>query len=151
MTIVENRKARFNYFIEDQIEAGIVLQGWEVKAIRAGRANIQESYVVSRGNEFFLTSCHISPLASTSTHFLPEPIRNRKLLLHSSQIIKLIAKVNQAGFTLVPLNFHYSKGHIKCEIGLAKGKKTFDKREVEKDRDWSRDQARIRRGDLKAL
>jgi SsrA-binding protein len=128
MSIIDNKKAFFDYFIEDRYEAGIVLQGWEVKAIRAGRANIKEAYVVVRDAELYLIGSHISPLPEASTHIYPEPTRTRKLLLHSAEINKLIGKSEQKGFTLVPLNLHYSKGRIKCEVGLAKGKKLYDKR-----------------------
>ncbi|SMC45822.1 SsrA-binding protein SmpB [Polynucleobacter kasalickyi] len=146
MSIIDNKKAFFDYFIEDRYEAGIVLQGWEVKAIRAGRANIKEAYVVIRDAELYLIGSHISPLPEASTHVYPEPTRTRKLLLHAAEISKLIGKAEQKGFTLVPLNLHYSKGRVKCEIGLAKGKKQFDKRETEKQRDWQREKAQISRG-----
>ena len=146
MSIIENKKAFFDYIIEDRIEAGLVLEGWEVKAIRAGRSNIKEAYVVIRNAELFLIGSHISPLPEASTHIYPDPIRTRKLLLHSEQINKLIGKSEQKGYTLVPLNLHYSKGRVKCEIGLAKGKKQFDKRQTEKERDWNREKAQISRG-----
>jgi SsrA-binding protein len=146
MSIIDNKKAFFDYFIEDRYEAGIVLQGWEVKAIRAGRANIKEAYVVIRDAELYLIGSHISPLPEASTHIYPEPTRTRKLLLHAAEISKLIGKAEQKGFTLVPLNLHYSKGRVKCEVGLAKGKKQFDKRETEKQRDWQREKAQISRG-----
>ena len=146
MSIIENKKAFFDYFIEDRIEAGLVLEGWEVKAIRAGRSNIKEAYVVIRNAELFLIGSHISPLPEASTHIHPDPVRPRKLLLHSEQINKLIGKSEQKGYTLVPLNLHYSKGRVKCEIGLAKGKKQFDKRQTEKERDWNREKAQISRG-----
>jgi SsrA-binding protein len=146
MSIIENKKAFFDYFIEDRIEAGLVLEGWEVKAIRAGRSNIKEAYVVIRNAELFLIGSHISPLPEASTHIHPDPVRTRKLLLHSEQINKLIGKSEQKGYTLVPLNLHYSKGRVKCEIGLAKGKKQFDKRQTEKERDWNREKAQISRG-----
>jgi SsrA-binding protein len=145
MTISENRKAFFDYSIEERYEAGLVLHGWEVKAIRAGRAQIKEGYVIIRNSELFLIGSHISPLSSASTHVLADPTRTRKLLLHSEQIKKLIGKVEQRGFTLVPLNLHYKDGRIKCEIGLAKGKKQHDKRETEKKRDWDREKARLMR------
>ncbi len=145
MSIVDNKKAFHDYFIEERYEAGIVLEGWEVKAIRAGRAQIKEAYVVVKKEEVWLVGCHISPLPTASTHIHPDPIRNRKLLLHAKEISKLIGKVQQAGFTLVPLNLHYTKGRIKLEIGLAKGKKQHDKRESEKQREWQRDKARIMR------
>ena len=146
MSIIENKKAFFDYIIEDRIEAGLVLEGWEDKAIRAGRSNIKEAYVVIRNAELFLIGSHISPLPEASTHIHPDPVRTRKLLLHSEQINKLIGKSEQKGYTLVPLNLHYSKGRVKCEIGLAKGKKQFDKRQTEKERDWNREKAQISRG-----
>jgi len=143
MTITDNKKAFHDYFIEERFEAGIVLEGWEVKAIRAGRTQLKEAYVIVRGGEIFLFGAHISPLATASTHIHPEAVRTRKLLLHASEISKLIAKVERAGFTLVPINLHFKGGRIKCEIGLAKGKKQFDKRETEKDRDWLREQQKL--------
>ncbi len=143
MSIVDNKKAFFDYFIEERYEAGMVLQGWEVKAIRAGRSQIKEAYVIVRNGEMFLLGAHISPLTTASTHIQPDPTRTRKLLLHSEEIKRLIGKVERAGYTLVPLNLHFSKGHIKCEVGLAKGKKQHDKRETEKDRDWQREQQNI--------
>ena len=146
MSIVENKKAFFDYFIEDRWEAGLVLEGWEVKAIRSGRGNIKEAYVVVRQAELYLIGCHISPLPEASTHIHPDPVRTRKLLLHSEEIHKLNGKTEQRGYTIVPLNLHYSRGRVKCEIGLAKGKKQFDKRQTEKDRDWVREKAQISRG-----
>ncbi|AUN95263.1 SsrA-binding protein [Pseudazoarcus pumilus] len=145
MSIIDNRKAFHDYFIEERFEAGMVLEGWEVKGIRAGRANIKEAYVVVRGGEIFLLGMHITPLASASTHVKPDPTRTRKLLLHAREIDKLIGKVERAGYALVPLDLHFSKGRIKATIGLAKGKKQFDKRETEKQRDWERDKARLMR------
>jgi SsrA-binding protein len=150
MSIIDNKKAFFDYFIEDRYEAGLALEGWEVKAIRAGRANIKEAYVVIRSAELFLIGCHISPLPTASTHIHPDPVRTRKLLLHAEEIKKLIGKTEQKGYTLVPLNLHYSKGRVKCEIGLAKGKKAHDKRETAKERDWQREKARIARGNLES-
>ena len=120
-------------------------RGWEVKAIRAGRANIKESYVVIRSGEVFLFGMHITALPEASTHVHPDPIRTRKLLLHENQINKLIGQVERAGYTLVPLNLHFTRGRIKLEIGLAKGKKQHDKRESEKERDWDREKARLMR------
>jgi SsrA-binding protein len=143
MTITENKKAFFDYHIEERYEAGIVLEGWEVKAIRANRAQIKEGYVVIRQAQLFLIGMHISPLLSASSHVHPDPVRTRKLLLHAEQIKRLIGKVEQRGFTLVPLNLHYSKGRVKCEIALAKGKKLFDKRQAAKDKDWQREKARL--------
>jgi len=148
MSIVDNKKAFFDYFIEERFEAGLALEGWEVKAIRAGRAQIKEAYIVIRKAELFLIGAHISPLSSTSTHVLADPTRTRKLLLNALEIRKLIGKVDQKGYTLVPVNLHFSKGNVKCEIGLAKGKKQHDKRATEKERDWEREKARIARGDL---
>ena len=145
MSIVDNRKAFHDYFIEERYEAGIVLEGWEVKAIRAGRGNIGEAYVIVRGEELFLIGAHVSPLPTASTHVKPDPTRTRKLLLHGEEIRRLIGKVEQRGYTLVPLDLHYSKGRVKLQIGLAKGKKQFDKRETEKERDWQREQQRLLR------
>jgi SsrA-binding protein len=145
MSIIDNKKAFHDYFIEERYEAGIVLEGWEVKAIRAGRVQLKEAYVVVKKEEVWLVGCHISPLPTASTHIHPDPTRSRKLLLHAAEIRKLIGKVQQAGFTLVPLNLHYTKGRVKLEIGLAKGKKLHDKRASEKDREWQRDKARLMR------
>ncbi|MCL2644748.1 MAG: SsrA-binding protein SmpB [Betaproteobacteria bacterium] len=145
MSIVQNRKARHDFFIEESFEAGLVLEGWEVKAIRAGRANIKEAYVITRGEELFIIGMHITPLASASTHMKADPTRTRKLLLHAKEIARLIGKVERAGFTLVPLDLHWCKGRVKVDIGLAKGKKLYDKREDEKKRDWDREKARLMR------
>ena len=135
MSIIANKKAFHDYFIEEKFEAGIALEGWEVKAIRAGRANIKESYILIRGGELFIFGMHITPLPEASTHVKPDPIRTRKLLLHSQQINRLIGQVERAGYTLMPLDLHYQRGRIKAEIGLAKGKKMHDKRDSEKERD----------------
>lgn len=148
MSIAENRKAFHDYFIEERHEAGLVLEGWEAKAIRAGRANLKESYVIVRGEEVFLIGSHISPLPTASTHIQPDPVRTRKLLLHAEEIHKLVAKVERAGYTLVPLNLHFSKGRIKLEIGLARGKKQYDKREAEKQREWTREKQRLMRAKI---
>lgn len=145
MSIIDNRKAYHDFFIEEKIEAGLVLEGWEVKAIRAGRANIKESYVLVRNGELFLLGMHITALISASTHVKPDPVRTRKLLLHAQQIDRLIGQVEREGYALIPLDLHYSKGRIKATIGLAKGKKQHDKREVEKKRDWDREKARLMR------
>ncbi|MEI7429564.1 MAG: SsrA-binding protein SmpB [Betaproteobacteria bacterium] len=145
MSIIANKKAFHDYFIEEKFEAGIVLEGWEVKAIRSGRANIKESYVVIRSVEVFLFGMHITPMPEASTHINPDPTRTRKLLLHAKQISKLIGQVERAGYTLIPLDLHFVRGRIKLEIGLAKGKKQHDKREAEKDRDWDREKARLMR------
>lgn len=139
MSIVDNKKAFHDYFIEERFEAGIVLEGWEVKSIRAGRINLKEAYVIVRKAEIFLFGAHISPLATASTHVNPDPVRTRKLLMHDFEISKLIGKVERAGYTLVPLNLHYTKGRIKCEVGLAKGKKLHDKRDTERQRDVQRE------------
>ena len=143
MTIVDNRKAFHDYFIEDRYEAGIVLQGWEVKAIRAGRVQLKEAYVIARDNEIYLFGAHISALNSTSAFDHPEAIRTRKLLLHAAEIKRLTSKVDQSGFTMVPVNLHWVQGRVKCEIALAKGKKEYDKRNTEKERDWQREHQKI--------
>jgi SsrA-binding protein len=139
MSIVDNRKAFHDYFIEERFEAGIVLEGWEVKSIRAGHVQLKEAYVIARNEEIFLFGSHISPLATASTHITPDPVRTRKLLLKAEEIKKLTAKVDRSGYTMVPLNLHFQKGRVKCEIGLAKGKKQHDKRESEKQRDTQRE------------
>ena len=143
MSIIDNRKAFHDYFIEDSYEAGIMLEGWEVKAIRDGRAQLKEAYVIIKNDEIFLFGAHISPLPTASTHINPDPVRTRKLLLHSTEIEKLIEKVERSGYTMVPLNLHYQRGRIKCEVGLAKGKKQHDKRDTDKARDWQREQQSI--------
>jgi SsrA-binding protein len=145
MSIVENRKAFHDYFIEERFEAGVVLEGWEVKAIRAGRVQLKEAYVIIRGEEAFIIGMHVSALPTASTHVHPDPTRSRKLLLHASELAKLIGKVEQRGHTLVPINLHFAKGRVKLEIGLAKGKKQHDKRAAEKEREWQREQQRIMR------
>lgn len=143
MSIIDNRKAFHDYFIEDRYEAGIMLEGWEVKAIRDGRAQLKEAYVIIKNGEIFLFGAHISPLPTASTHINPDPVRTRKLLLHSAEIEKLIEKVERSGYTMVPLNLHYQRGRVKCEVGLAKGKKQHDKRDADKTRDWQREQQSI--------
>jgi SsrA-binding protein len=145
MSIVQNKKAFHDYFIEERFEAGIALEGWEVKAIREGRAQLKEAYVIVSGGEIFLIGAHVSPLPTASTHIQPDPTRTRKLLLKAGEINKLIGAVERAGYTLVPLDMHYTRGRVKLEIGLAKGKKQFDKREAEKERDWKREQQRMLR------
>jgi len=145
--IAENRKARFDYFIEDRYETGLALQGWEVKALRAGRAQLTEGYVYIRDGDAFLIGAHIAPLPAASTHVTPDPVRTRKLLLHRNQLQHLIGAIERRGYTLVPLELYWKSGRAKLEVGLAKGKKQHDKRAVEKDRDWQRDKARVlRRG-----
>ncbi len=145
MSIVENKKAFHDYFIEDRYEAGLVLEGWEVKAIRAGRAQIKEAYVILKGAEPYVIGMHVSPLPTASTHVKPDPTRSRKLLLNAEEIRRLIGKVEQRGYTLVPLDLHYAKGRVKLQVGLAKGKKQYDKRDTEKERDWQREQQRLMR------
>lgn len=145
MSIVQNKKAFHDYFIEERYEAGIALEGWEVKAIRDGRVQLKEAYVIVSGGELFLIGAHISPLPTASTHIQPDPTRTRKLLLKAGEISKLIGAVERAGYTLVPLDMHYARGRVKLEIGLAKGKRQHDKREAEKDRDWKREQQRLLR------
>ena len=145
MSIVDNRKAFHDYFIEERYEAGIALEGWEVKSIRAGRANIAEAYVTVRGAELFLIGAHISPLPTASTHITPDPTRTRKLLLHAEEIRRLIGKVEQRGYTLVPINLHYGKGRIKLEIGLGRGKLKHDKRATEREKQWNREKQRLLR------
>jgi SsrA-binding protein len=143
MSIVDNKKAFFDYFIEERYEAGLVLEGWEVKAIRAGRAQLKEGYVVLQKGAFFLIGAHISALPAASTHVNPDPVRTRKLLLKQDEINKLIGKVEQRGYTLVPINLHYKGGRVKLDIGLAKGKKQHDKRATEKDRDAKREAQQV--------
>jgi SsrA-binding protein len=143
MSIIDNKKAFHDYFIEERFEAGMVLEGWEVKSIRGGRGQIKEAYVIVRNGEVFLFGAHISALPTASTHIHPDPVRTRKLLLHADEIKKLIGKVERAGYTLVPLNFHSKGGRIKCEIGLAKGKKQHDKRDTERERDGQREIAKV--------
>ena len=145
MSIADNKKAYHDYFIEEKFEAGIALEGWEVKAIRAGRVQLKEAYVVLRNEEVFIIGMHVSPLPTASTHIHPDPTRTRKLLLHAEEISKLIGKVERAGYALVPLDLHYAKGRIKASIGLARGKKQYDKRETEKKRDWEREKQRLMR------
>jgi SsrA-binding protein len=145
MSIVDNRKAYHDYFIEEKFEAGVALEGWEVKAVRAGRAQIREAYVVVKNGEILLLGAHFMPLATASTHVIADPTRTRKLLLHRREINRLVGQVERAGYTLVPLNLHYTKGRIKLDVGLAKGKKQYDKRAAVKEREWSREQQRLLR------
>ncbi len=141
--IAENRRARHDYFIEERFEAGLSLTGWEVKALRAGRGQLAESYVVVRNGEVFLQGAHFTPLNSASTHVITDPVRLRKLLLHRAEIDHLVGSVERAGYTIVPLELYWKGGRAKLRIGLAKGKKQHDKRASEKDRDWQRDRARL--------
>jgi SsrA-binding protein len=143
--IAENRRARFEYHIEERYEAGIVLQGWEIKAIRAGQVQLTDGYVVIRDGELSLIGCRINALRSASTHVQPEADRTKKLLMHKEEIKRLVGKVEQKGFTLVPLNLHYKDGRAKVEIALAKGKAEHDKRDTEKKRDWEREKGRLMR------
>ena len=145
MSIVDNKRAFHEYFIEERYEAGMALEGWEVKSIRAGRAQIKEAYVRVKGQQIILVGATISPLQTASTHIHPDPTRSRALLLHREEINKLIGKVEQKGYTLVPLNLHFVKGRIKLEVGLAKGKQLHDKREAVKERDWKIEQQRLMR------
>ena len=145
-TIVLNKKARHDFILEDRFEAGIVLEGWEVKSLRAGSAQIAESYVYIRGHEAWLIGAHFSPLKTASTHVKTEPTRSRKLLLHRQELDRLVGAVERKGYALVPLDLHWHKGRAKLNIGLAKGKKQHDKRAASKDRDWERQKARILKG-----
>ena len=142
-TIALNKKATHDYFIEQRFEAGLALEGWEVKSLRAGRVNIKESYVVVKNQEAWLLGCLITPLPTASTHIRPDPTRTRKLLLHRDELNKLIGLVERKGFTLVPTAMYWKRGRAKLEIGLAKGKKQHDKRATEKDRDWQREKERL--------
>ena len=145
MSIVQNRKALHDYFIEERYEAGLALQGWEVKSIRAGRAQLADAYVIIQGGELWLIGGNITPLATVSTHFVPDPGRTRKLLLRAEEIRRLIGKVQQRGYALVPLDLHYSKGRIKLELGLARGKLKHDKRAAEREKQWQRDKQKLLR------
>jgi SsrA-binding protein len=141
--IAENKKARFDYAIEETLEAGLALEGWEVKSLREGRAQLTESYVHLRNGQAWLLGAHITPLGTVSTHIHPDPTRTRKLLLHRHELDRLVGAVERKGYTLVPLNLHWSKGRAKLDIGIAKGKKMHDKRATVKERDWKRQKARI--------
>ncbi len=149
MSIVDNRKATHDYFIEDRYEAGLVLEGWEVKAIRAGHVQIRESYVIVRDGALWVIGMHISPLATVSTHIHPNATRTRKLLLKAAEINKLIGQVEQRGYTLVPLNLHYKGGRIKMDFGVGRGKKLHDKRDTSRDKDWAREKERIMKHDTR--
>ena len=148
--IADNKKAAFNYFFEERFEAGIVLEGWEVKSLREGKVQLTDGYVVVRNGELFIIGLQINPLGTASTHISPDKQRTKKLLMHKEEIKRLIGKVEQKGYTLVPLNLHFSKGNVKCEIGLARGKKQHDKRAATKEREWEVQKGRIARGDLNA-
>lgn len=142
-TIAQNKKARHDYTLETEFEAGLVLQGWEVKSLRAGKAQIRDSYVLLKNGEAFLFGALFTPLLSASTHIVPEQQRSRKLLLHSYELSRLIGAVERKGYTIVPLSLYWKKSRVKCKIALAKGKQQFDKRASEKERDWNREKARI--------
>ena len=142
-TIARNRVARHHYFIDDEIEVGLVLEGWEVKSLRNGSLQLKESYVMIKNGEIWLTGAHISPLNSASTHIKPNPTRNRKLLAHRNEIDRLVGMVERKGFTLIALTAYWSRGRAKLKLGIARGKKAHDKRASIKDRDWKRDKARI--------
>ncbi len=145
MSIAQNRKAFHDYFVEERYEAGLVLEGWEVKAIRAGRVQLGDGYVLVRNGALWLVGAHISPLPTVSTHFVPDPTRSRKLLMHVEEVQRLIGKVEQRGYTLIPLDMHYKKGRIKLEVALGRGKLKHDKRAAERDREWERDKQRLLR------
>ena len=142
-SIAQNKKARFDYFIEDRLEAGLALQGWEVKSMRAGKAQLTDSFVIFRDGEAFLLGSHVAPLNTVSTHVVAEPKRTRKLLMNRREIDRLIGLVERKGYTLIALELYWSKNRVKVAVGLAKGKKQHDKRDTEKDRDWKRDKARV--------
>ena len=144
-TIALNKKARHDYFIEEKFEAGIALEGWEVKSLRDGRAQLRDSHVFVKNGEAWITGINITPLPTVSTHFIPDPTRTRKLLLHKREINRLIGAVERKGYTLVPLAMYWKHGRAKLEVGLAKGKAMHDKRAVEKDRDWQRQKQRLLR------
>jgi SsrA-binding protein len=143
MSITQNRKAGHDYAIEERFEAGLVLEGWEVKSIRAGRAQINEAYVIVRDAALYLLNAHINALPTASTHIHPDPTRTRKLLMRAEEIRKLIGKVERAGYTLVPLDLHFTRGRVKLALGLAKGKRSFEKRAAEAEKDWKRQQNRL--------
>jgi SsrA-binding protein len=141
-SIAQNKKARFDYFIEDRVEAGLVLHGWEVKSMRAGKAQLTDSFVIFRDGEAWLLGSHVTPLNTVSTHVVAEPKRTRKLLMNRREIDRLVGLVDRKGYTLVALELYWSKNRVKVAVGLAKGKKQHDKRDTEKDRDWQRDKSR---------
>ena len=143
--IAENRRARYDYQVEERHEAGMVLTGWEIKAIRAGQVQLTDGYVMIKDGELYLIGCRINALRSASTHVNPEADRTKKLLMHKAEIRRLVGKVEQRGFTLVPMNLHYKEGRVKCEIALAKGKAEHDKRNATKDREWEREKGRLMR------
>ena len=143
MPIAQNRKAVYDYSIEERFEAGLALQGWEVKSVRAGRSQLNEAYVIIKEGELYLLNAHVGALPTTSTHERADPTRTRKLLMHAAEIRRLIGKVERAGYTLVPLDLHFARGRVKLALGLAKGKRQFEKRDAEQKRDWKREQSRL--------
>ncbi|PIE82784.1 MAG: SsrA-binding protein [Candidatus Contendobacter odensis] len=146
--IATNKKAYHDYFVEEHHEAGLALQGWEVKSLRAGRAHLKESYVLLRDGEAFLLGCHLTPLSSASTHVKPDPTRTRRLLLHKEEIARLVGSVERKGYALIPLALYWKRNRVKLDVGLARGKKEYDKRAAEKNRDWQRDKQRLMRENL---
>jgi SsrA-binding protein len=144
-SIALNKRARFDYFIEEKLEAGLALQGWEVKSLRAGKAQITEGYVIVKNGEAFLIGAHVTPLRTVSTHIVADPTRTRKLLLHRRELDRLVGAVERKGYTIVPLELYWKQGNVKLAIGLAKGKQSHDKRHSEKDRDWQREKSRLLR------
>jgi SsrA-binding protein len=144
-SIAQNKRARFDYFIEEKLEAGLALQGWEVKSLRAGKAQITEGYVIVRSGEAFLIGAHVTPLRTVSTHVVADPTRTRKLLLHRRELDRLVGAVERKGYTIVPLELYWKDGNVKLAIGLAKGKQSHDKRHTEKERDWQREKSRLLR------
>ena len=146
MSIVQNKKAFHDYFVEERYEAGMVLEGWEVKAIRAGRVQISDAYVIVKDGALWMIGAHVSPLLTASTHVKPDPLRTRKLLLHDAEAKRLIGQISQRGYALIPLDLHYTRGRIKAAIGLARGKQQHDKRATEKEREWQREKQRLLRG-----
>lgn len=142
-SVAVNRKARHDFFLEDHIEAGLVLEGWEVKSLRAGKAQLRDSYVLIKDREAWLLGAHIAPLPTVSTHYIPDPRRTRKLLLHREQLSKLVGAVERRGYALIPTRLYWSKGRAKLEVSMAKGKKSVDKRQVTKERDWERERQRL--------
>ncbi len=145
-TIARNRKAKFDYFIEDHFEAGLVLEGWEVKSLREGKGNISDSYVLMKNGEAWLIGCHIIPLLTASTHIRPDPDRTRKLLLNHKELAKLFSAVDRKGYTVVALSMYWKRNLVKLDIGIGRGKQQHDKRDAQKNRDWNRDKARILKG-----
>ena len=143
--IAINKKARFDYFVEEKFEAGLVLEGWEVKSLREKKINVEESYILLKDGEAWLFGAQITPLQTASTHITPDPLRSRKLLLHQKELARLFASVNKEGYTCIPLGLHWHRGRAKCSIALAKGKHKYDKRATEKDRDWNRQKQRVMR------